>query len=121
MFNTIFPRFSALVAAGDDRNLLEMYHGSTQVMAVMLLPTAIVISLFSKEIMLLWTGNPEIAEDVAFWREAQLQSPEHLADTLEARRESGGRAHEADAVRPATGKRRRRRRSGDAQPAAVPE
>jgi len=61
MFNTIFPRFSALVAAGDEKSLLEMYHGSTQVMAVMILPVAIVVALFSREIMHLWTGSLEIA------------------------------------------------------------
>jgi O-antigen/teichoic acid export membrane protein len=65
MFNTIFPRFSALVAARDERSLLEMYHGSTQVMAVMILPAAAVIALFSREIMLLWTGSPEIANNTA--------------------------------------------------------
>ena len=65
MFNTIFPRFSALVAAGDERSLLEMYHGSTQVMAVMILPAATVIALFSPEIMQLWTGDPEIANSTA--------------------------------------------------------
>jgi O-antigen/teichoic acid export membrane protein len=65
MFNTIFPRFSALVAAKDEKSLLEMYHGSTQVMAVMILPAAIVIALFSREIMLLWTGSPEIANNTA--------------------------------------------------------
>ena len=65
MFNTIFPRFSALVAARDEKSLLEMYHGSTQVMAVMILPAAVVIALFSWEIMLLWTGSPEIAGNTA--------------------------------------------------------
>jgi O-antigen/teichoic acid export membrane protein len=65
MFNTIFPRFSSLVAAGDKRSLLEMYHGSTQVMAVMILPAAIVIAFFSQEIILLWTGNPEIGNNAA--------------------------------------------------------
>ena len=61
MFNTIFPRFSALVAAGDEKSLLEMYHGSTQVMAVMILPAAVVVVFFSREIMHLWTGSQEIA------------------------------------------------------------
>ena len=65
MFNTIFPRFSSLVAAGDEKNLLAMYHGSTQVMAVMILPAAAVIALFSPEIMLLWTGSPEVANNTA--------------------------------------------------------
>jgi len=65
MFNTIFPRFSALVAERNEKSLLEMYHGSTQVMAVMILPAAIVIALFSREIMTLWTGSPEIANNTA--------------------------------------------------------
>ncbi len=65
MFNTIFPRFSALVAARDEKSLLEMYHGSTQVMAVMIFPAAVVIAFFSWEIMNLWTGSPEIANNTA--------------------------------------------------------
>jgi O-antigen/teichoic acid export membrane protein len=65
MFNTIFPRFSVLVAARDEKSLLEMYHGSTQVMAVMILPAAVVIAIFSWEIMLLWTGSQEIANNTA--------------------------------------------------------
>ncbi len=65
MFNTIFPRFSALVAARDEKSLLEMYHGSTQVMSVMILPVAIVVALFSREIMHLWTGSQEIANNTA--------------------------------------------------------
>ena len=65
MFNTIFPRFSSLVALGEEKKLVEMYHGSTQVMAVLILPAASVIALFSREILLLWTGNPEIAANAA--------------------------------------------------------
>lgn len=65
MFNTIFPRFSALVAARDEKSLLEMYHGSTQVMSVMILPVFIVVAFFSREIMCLWTGSLEIANNTA--------------------------------------------------------
>jgi O-antigen/teichoic acid export membrane protein len=65
LFNTIFPRFSFLVAARDQKSLSQLYHGSTQVMAVLILPAATVIALFSREIMLLWTGNPEIAIQTA--------------------------------------------------------
>ncbi len=65
MFNTIFPRFSSLVAQGEEKKLVEMYHGSTQVMAVLILPTASFIALFSREILLLWTGNPEVMRNAA--------------------------------------------------------
>lgn len=65
MFNTIFPRFSSLVAQGEEKKLVEMYHGSTQVMAVLILPAAAVIALFSREILMLWTGNPEVVQNAA--------------------------------------------------------
>jgi O-antigen/teichoic acid export membrane protein len=65
MFNTVFPRFSSLIAAGDEKSLLAMYHGSTQVMSVLVLPAAVVIAFFSWEIMHLWTGSPEIAGNTA--------------------------------------------------------
>lgn len=65
MFNTIFPRFSSLIAQGEEKKLIEMYHGSTQVMAVLILPAAAVIALFSREILLLWTGNPEVVQNTA--------------------------------------------------------
>jgi poly(A) polymerase len=74
------------------------------------------------------SGNAEIANDVAFWREAQLQSPEHLAETLESKRGSGGDTGEhsehgdVDSSQPGPRKRRRRRRPpSGAQPVSLPE
>jgi poly(A) polymerase len=62
-------------------------------------------------------GNPEIAADVEFWREAQTD-PAHAAELLEAER-----SHEAGAEEGAPARRRRRRRrSGPrVQAAGVPE
>lgn len=65
VFNAIFPRFSFLVASRDQKGLSELYHASTQVMAVLILPAAAVIALFSQEIMMLWTRNTEIASQTA--------------------------------------------------------
>jgi O-antigen/teichoic acid export membrane protein len=65
VFNAIFPRFSFLVASRDQRGLSDLYHASTQVMAVLILPAAAVIALFSQEIMILWTRNTEIASQTA--------------------------------------------------------
>jgi poly(A) polymerase len=64
-------------------------------------------------------GNAEIAADVAFWREAQASSPEHLAEAIDAARSEEALASDA----PAAPRRRRRRRrpESSAQPASVPE
>jgi len=58
VFSSLFPRFSQLVSINDQSGLKELYHKSCQLMSVMILPAAIVVSLFSSEILLLWTGDP---------------------------------------------------------------
>jgi O-antigen/teichoic acid export membrane protein len=63
VFNTSYPRFSALVARGDEQELIRIYHGATQLMAVLLLPLAAEIALFSSDILQLWTRNSEVAHN----------------------------------------------------------
>lgn len=63
VFNTIFPRFSALAAAGSEDALKHFYHRCTQLMAVLILPLAAVLAMFSTEILQLWTRNAEIARN----------------------------------------------------------
>jgi O-antigen/teichoic acid export membrane protein len=65
VFNAIFPRFSILVAAGDEKGLKELYHRGSQLMTVMVIPLAAVVALFSYDILLLWIGNAETARQTA--------------------------------------------------------
>lgn len=57
VFSALCPRFTQLVSLGDEAGLKRLYHHSCQLMSVLILPVTIVIVLFSKEILLLWTGN----------------------------------------------------------------
>jgi O-antigen/teichoic acid export membrane protein len=61
VFNVIFPRMSAQVAVGDESGISESYHRGSQLMAVLVLPLAAVLSLFSFDILLLWTRSSETA------------------------------------------------------------
>lgn len=61
-FSALFPRFSQLVALGNQEEIKQLYHRSCQFMSVLILPAAIVVALFSHELLLLWTQNPTIAE-----------------------------------------------------------
>lgn len=56
-----FPQFSRLVSLGDEAALREFYHRSCQIMSVFLIPTMIVLALFSYDILLIWLKKPEIA------------------------------------------------------------
>lgn len=65
VFNAVFPRFSALVEKGDVGGLRDLYHRSTQLMAVLVLPMAILVTFFSYDIALLWIGKAEAGVHVA--------------------------------------------------------
>jgi O-antigen/teichoic acid export membrane protein len=62
IFTAIFPRLSQLVAADDKEGLRVLYHNACQLMSVLVFPIAIVIALFSKSILLIWTSDPIVAE-----------------------------------------------------------
>lgn len=65
LFNAFFPRFTALVTAGDHETLRRLYHRGSQTMAVLLLPPATVIAFFSFDVILAWTGNAETARNTS--------------------------------------------------------
>jgi len=61
VFIGIYPKFVQLVSLDDQDGLKLLYHKSCQLIAVLILPVAIVIALFSYEVILLWTQNPATA------------------------------------------------------------
>lgn len=65
IFNGMFPRFTILIAQGQHEALSRLYALGTQFMVGLVLPVAIVVSLFSHEILLLWTRNPDLAGQAA--------------------------------------------------------
>jgi O-antigen/teichoic acid export membrane protein len=62
VFLSIYPRFTQLVSIDDWDGLKQLYHKSCQFMSVLILPVAIVVALFSYEIIFLWTQNQTTAE-----------------------------------------------------------
>jgi O-antigen/teichoic acid export membrane protein len=57
IFSAVFPRLAELVSLQDEMGIKELYHKSCQLLAVIVLPVAIVLIFFSSEILLLWTGD----------------------------------------------------------------
>lgn len=57
-----YPHFTSLISIDAREQLVKVYHQCAQVLSVFVIPAALVIALFSKEIILLWTQNLTIAE-----------------------------------------------------------
>jgi O-antigen/teichoic acid export membrane protein len=62
VFFSIYPKFTQLVSINDQDGLKRLYHKCCQFISVLIFPVAIVIALFSYEILLVWTQNPATAE-----------------------------------------------------------
>lgn len=61
IFNGVFPQLTAFVAAGSEREVSELYHRGTQLMAVFASTAAGAIAWFSSDLVLVWTRSPAAA------------------------------------------------------------
>src|SRR5437879_2925500 len=56
------PRFSELVALDQIERLKSFYHSSNQVLAVAIVPAAVVLAVCASDVLRLWTGSDDIAQ-----------------------------------------------------------
>lgn len=59
------PRFTELVTQDDTAGLIKVYHQSAQLISVLIIPATIILVIFGRNLLLLWTGNPLLAENTA--------------------------------------------------------
>lgn len=65
MFNAVYPRFSRLVAAKQERQLIELYHLSNQCLSVVVAAVSVILIAFGRDVLYLWTGDHVIASQAA--------------------------------------------------------
>ncbi len=64
VFSALFPKLSQLIVTKDNDNLIsEYYHKGCQLVSIIVLPFAGVLSLFSLQVLLLWVRDPVIAQN----------------------------------------------------------
>ncbi len=59
LFSVMYPRFSALVHWGAEKEgeLARQYHAASQLIAFLLVPLAVLLGVYGQEVLTLWTGN----------------------------------------------------------------
>lgn len=60
-----YPRFTELVARGDEVALRSVYHQGAQLVTVLTGAAAIVLMVFGDRVLLLWTADPALSQHVA--------------------------------------------------------
>jgi O-antigen/teichoic acid export membrane protein len=63
VFSAIYPRLTSMVELGSITDITKLYHQSAQLISVIVLPVALVLAMFSKEVLFLWTQDVETAEN----------------------------------------------------------
>jgi O-antigen/teichoic acid export membrane protein len=58
VFNAYYPRFTRIVHANDPATLRDAYHAAAQSVAVLVVPTGLVLAIFAREILAVWTRDP---------------------------------------------------------------
>lgn len=64
-FNVVYPRMSTLVATGETAKLTDLYRLGTRMFATVIFPVAMLLAVFSEDLVRVWTGDPGIASSVA--------------------------------------------------------
>jgi O-antigen/teichoic acid export membrane protein len=59
------PRLTELVAKADQQALIDTYHRASQWLAALLIPAALVMAAFAEPLLRVWTGNVNLAQQVA--------------------------------------------------------
>lgn len=58
----VFPRITQLVATQDQEGLEQLYHRSSLLISILIFPISIIFVQYGKDVLLLWTRNPEAVE-----------------------------------------------------------
>lgn len=56
------PRLAQLVAQGDEAGVADLFHKASQWVAAIIVPVALTMVLFSRDVLWVWTGDPVLAD-----------------------------------------------------------
>jgi O-antigen/teichoic acid export membrane protein len=62
VFQTSFPEFSRLFGLGAEEQFLKVYHRYCEILAILTIPTSVVLMVYAHDVLRLWTHNLDIAD-----------------------------------------------------------
>lgn len=63
IMTALFPKFTQLVTSAKESNLIILYHKGCQLLSVMVLPVAITVAVFSKDILAIWLEDTLVVQN----------------------------------------------------------
>ena len=61
--NSLFPRFTQAISSKNIKSLINLYHSGSQLITFVILPSALTLAFFSKEILTIWLSDLEVANN----------------------------------------------------------
>ncbi|TFH08435.1 MAG: hypothetical protein E4H07_07700, partial [Nitrosomonadales bacterium] len=63
IMTALFPRFTQLVSSAEETDLIILYHKGCQLLSVLVLPAAITVAIFSKDILAIWLEDTLVVQN----------------------------------------------------------
>lgn len=63
--SAVYPRLAGLVASGDRKGLIRVYHRTCEIVALVVIPASLTVALFANNCISAWTGSAIIAQRAA--------------------------------------------------------
>tara|TARA_Y100001958_G_C21248329_1_gene580892 strand:+ start:2929 stop:4434 length:1506 start_codon:yes stop_codon:yes gene_type:complete len=63
-YTTLFPRFCELISIKKEKLISELYHKGSQFLSVLIFPVVMTLVFFTKDIILIWSGDPDLAINI---------------------------------------------------------
>jgi O-antigen/teichoic acid export membrane protein len=64
VFNAFYPRITHVVSLGRNPDIARLYHLACQTMAISVIPVAMLMVFFGKDMVWVWTGNSDLAANI---------------------------------------------------------
>jgi O-antigen/teichoic acid export membrane protein len=56
----LFPKLTGLISLNDNASIVHLYHRTSRWVSIIIFPIGSVLFIFSHEILMFWTGNPQL-------------------------------------------------------------
>lgn len=63
--NALLPRLSRMAGNSSQQEIHDLYRSASQMVAFIVVPVAVVLTLFSSQVLWIWTGNEELTRQAA--------------------------------------------------------
>ncbi len=65
IFNAFLPKMTQLHSLGDEEGLCRTYRLGCQLLALVIMPSTLILAMYAEPVLAIWTGNPDLVRNAS--------------------------------------------------------